>query len=132
MYALGTILYECLTGRPPFLAATALDVVLQVVTQEPVAPRRLNPRVPRDLETVCLKCLQKEPRRRYAAAQELADDLRRFQNGEPTRARPLPAWERSVKWARRRPTTAALLGLVLLNGLGILAWALWYFGILVR
>jgi WD40 repeat protein/tRNA A-37 threonylcarbamoyl transferase component Bud32 len=114
VYALGAILYECLTGRPPFKAATALDTILQVVGNDPVPPTRLNAKVPRDLETVCLKCLRKEPSRRYAGASELAEDLRRFRAGEPIAARPAGAAERLGKWVRRRPAVAALLGLVAL------------------
>jgi serine/threonine protein kinase len=109
VHALGAILYELLTGRPPFLGATALDTVLQVRSQEPVPPRRLQPRVPRDLETICLACLHKDPSRRYATAEGLAEDLRRFQAGQPVVARPVRRLERGVKWARRRPELAALL-----------------------
>ena len=87
-YALGVILYELLTGRPPFQAAGAVETVAQVLHQEPVSPRRLRPTVPRDLETICLKCLEKEPGRRYATALELAEDLRRFRAGETIRAAP--------------------------------------------
>jgi formylglycine-generating enzyme required for sulfatase activity len=114
IYSLGAILYECLTGRPPFKAATSLDTILQVLRDEPVPPRRLVPQVPRDLETICLKCLSKEPGRRYAIAEELANDLRRFRAVEPIRARPVGLVERTWKWARRRPALAVLLGVVLL------------------
>jgi WD40 repeat protein len=109
VYALGAVLYECLTGRPPFKAATPLDTVLQVLSEEPVPPRRLQPQVPADLETICLTCLHKEPGRRYASALALADDLQRFQAGEPIRARPVSWRQRLVKWVKRRPTLAALL-----------------------
>ncbi len=110
VYALGAILYECLTGRPPFLAATALDTMLQVVNDDPVSPRQLQPRLPRDLETVCLKCLRKEPERRYASAEDLADDLRHFRAGEPVRARAIGLPGRLWRWVRRNPALAALSG----------------------
>ena len=125
VYALGATLYALVTGRPPFQAATAMDTVLQVVGEEPVPPRRLNATIPRDLETICLKCLEKEPAKRYASAAALADDLRRFLAGEPIVARPVTRLERAVKWARRRPAIAALLGLVALVtalGLGGVLW----------
>jgi formylglycine-generating enzyme required for sulfatase activity len=126
VYALGAILYECLTGRPPFRAATAFDTLKQVVSEEPVPPRRLNAEVPLDLETVALKCLEKEPSRRYTSAEDLAADLRRFHVGEPIRARPVGAVERAVKWARRRPALAALTVMSVTAVLALLAGGLWF------
>src|SRR5439155_3902071 len=114
VYALGAVLYECLTGRPPFRGASVPETLTQVVSQEPVPPRHLQPRVPRDLETICLKCLQKEPRKRYADAAVLAQELRRFLAGEPIQARPVGMIERTLKWVKRRPTAAALLGVSVL------------------
>ena len=108
IYALGAILYELLTGRPPFRAETPLDTILQVIGNDPVPPRRLAPKLPRDLETICLKCLEKVPAKRYASAGALADDLQRFLDSKPIQARPTAAWERLAKWARRRPAVAAL------------------------
>jgi WD40 repeat protein/serine/threonine protein kinase len=119
VYALGTILYEMLTGHPPFKGATTLDTVLLVLHEEPVRPSRLRPRLPHDLETICLKCLQKEPARRYATASALADDLRCFRRGAPIAARPVGLLERGWKSARRRPLSAALAaGIVLVTLLG--------------
>jgi WD40 repeat protein/serine/threonine protein kinase len=112
VYGLGAILYELLTGRPPFHGESALATCQQIVTTEPVAPSRLQPACPRDMETICLKCLQREPGKRYASAEGLADDLRRFLEGRPIAARPVSVWGRAVKWARRRPAIAALLALV--------------------
>ena len=91
IYALGAIFYQMLTGRPPFRAATVLQTLEQVKSAEPVPPSRLQPGLPRDADTIALKCLEKDPRRRYRSADELGADLRRFVAGEPVRARPVPA-----------------------------------------
>jgi WD40 repeat protein len=111
VYALGAILYECLTGRPPFAAATPLETMKLVVEQDAIAPRAINPALPRDLETICLKCLQKAPSHRYATAQSIADELGRFLRNEPIQARPSTMLERSWKWAYRHPARAALAAL---------------------
>jgi len=126
VYALGAILYELLTGRPPFRAATAMDTLMQVLKDEPVPPSRLQPGVPRDLETICLKCLHKAPDRRYASGAQLAADLRRFQDGEPIEARPANWVERGWKWAKRRPTAAALTLVSVVGLLVLLVGGLWF------
>jgi WD40 repeat protein/serine/threonine protein kinase len=119
VYGLGSILYEMLTGRPPFKGETAVDTLLQVRLEDPVSPSRLRPKLSRDLVTICLRCLQKEPRKRYASALALAEDLRRFLDGRAIQARPVGVLARMVKWARRRPAVAALgAGICLILALG--------------
>jgi tetratricopeptide (TPR) repeat protein/tRNA A-37 threonylcarbamoyl transferase component Bud32 len=108
IYALGAILYNAITGRAPFVGPTPIETIQQVVSNDPLPPRRLQPNVDRDLETICMKCLEKEPGRRYATAGELADDLRAFQENKPIAARPITRRERLVKWCKRNPRVAAL------------------------
>jgi serine/threonine protein kinase/tetratricopeptide (TPR) repeat protein len=108
IHAMGSILYELLTGRPPFLAESDAETMHRVQTEDPLPPRRLNPRVPRDLETICLKCLAKEPKRRYPSAEALAEDLQCWLAGHPISARPVSSLERGWRWCRRHPSVAAL------------------------
>jgi serine/threonine protein kinase len=126
VYSLGAILYELLTGRPPFVGASLLETIEQVKSAEPVPPSRLVPGLPRDLNTIALTCLQKEPARRYPSAAALAEDLGRYLDGAPIVARPVPFWERGVKWARRRPAIAVLvvaIHLLLASLLGLGVWS---------
>ncbi len=124
LYALGAILYELLTGRPPFQGESDLEILLRARADEPVPPRRLRPGVPRDLETICLKCLEKEPPKRYAGCATLAEDLRRFRDGRPILARPVGRLARAWRWGRRNPREAVLAALVsvLLLGGAAGAW----------
>ena len=125
VYSLGAILYELVTGRPPFRGETASETERQVIAQEPVSPSRLNAKVPRDLETVCLKCLEKDPGRRYPTAGELAADLARFISDKPIRARRAGPVGRIARWGRRNPVPAASLGAMVVTGLLALAGILW-------
>jgi WD40 repeat protein len=129
-YSLGAILYHLLTGRPPFQAPTPLDTVLRLLNQEPVFPRQIDRGVDADLETICLKCLEKDPAKRYASAETLAEDLERWLRGEPILARPVTSWQRATKWMKRHPATAAAYLLAVLVTLlvfvgGSMAW-LWH------
>ncbi len=126
IYALGTILYELLTGRPPFRGETAMDTLLQVMADDPVPPSKLRAKCPRDLENICLKCLQKDPRKRYATAGHLADDLRRFLANEPVVARPVGWRERLAKWMHRHPAGTVLAVTSSLALLGLLAVSVYF------
>src|SRR5262249_19799835 len=114
VYGIGGVLYHLLSGRPPFHAETVEELLLLLREADPISPRWLNPIVPRDLETICLKCLEKEPARRYALAEALAEDLGRFPRDEPIQARSLPVAGKVWRWCRRRPAIAALSASVLL------------------
>jgi WD40 repeat protein/serine/threonine protein kinase len=126
IYALGAVLYELLTGETPCRGESDRETLQKVQFEDPVPPHRLRPEVPRDLEAVCLRCLQKDSRHRYASAWELADDLGRVLDGRPTRARPVPVWEWLWKLARRHPGPAAAAGVTLVAGLALTAGAAWH------
>ena len=119
IYSLGAILYDLLASRPPFRGETVMDTLQLVINAEPLPPTQLQPGLARDLETICLKCLQKDTKKRYLTAEALADDLRRFLDGEPILARATPTWEKAVKWCRRRPARASLLLFGVLAVLGL-------------
>lgn len=126
IYALGAILYELLTGRPPFRGETPAETERQVVNDEPVSPARLNPTVPRDLQTICLKCLQKDPSRRYGSAADLAEEVERFTRGDPILARPVGIAERTVKWCRRRPAAATAIAVSVAALAALIAGGMWF------
>jgi serine/threonine-protein kinase len=126
IYSLGAILYELLTGRAPFAGNALMDTIHRVIYEDPVPPVQVQPKVPRDLQTICQTCLQKLPERRYPSAQALADDLHAFLAGEPIKARPAGKWERLGKWLRRRPGTALLLGAGGVAFAGLVIGALWF------
>jgi tRNA A-37 threonylcarbamoyl transferase component Bud32 len=125
VYSLGAILYELLTGRPPFRGATTWETICQVLQTPPVSLRKLNPDVPQDLETICLKCLEKPPERRYHSARELAEELGRFLNHAPIHARPVSLPRRAAFWATRHPWTIAAAAALLVIGLVVLSYGLW-------
>ncbi len=125
VYGLGATLYAVLTGRPPHAGASLATVLALVQREEPLAPRLLNPSIPRDLETICLRCLEKVPARRYRSARELAEDLTRFLHDEPVLARPVGTLERTVRYARRHPWNAAAISLALLMVAGVIAILAW-------
>ncbi len=126
VYGLGAIFYELLTGRPPFVSDSSLTTIRQLLGQEPVPPSQRHLKVPRDLETICLKCLEKDPSRRYASAEELAEDLHRYLSGQPIEARPTGWWGRGVKWMRRHPTPTTVGAVVLVAILSLLTMGLIY------
>jgi len=128
VYSLGALLYCCLTGRAPFQAANPMETLRQVVERDPVAPRQLNSQVDLDLDTICLKCLEKDPQRRYQSAQELVDELNRFMAGQPIQARRISTLDRAFRWCRRNPVTTGLLSALLLAIVGGVSGIAWQWG----
>ncbi len=126
VYSLGATLYETLTGQPPFAGDSAGEIMRLVLDQEPARPRSISPKLDRDLETICLKCLEKEPARRYGSAEALTEDLERWRAGMPISARPVPLWERGVKWVKRRRVLAALVLVLNLALLGLIGGGIWF------
>ncbi|VTS06563.1 protein kinase domain-containing protein [Tuwongella immobilis] len=126
IWALGVILYEMLTGRVPFRGDSPVDTLIQIVHDDPVLPSKLKPKLSRDLETICLKCLEKQPNRRYDSALALADDLRAYLDGRPIQARPIPLWQSGIRWMKRHPTLTGLIAVSLLSVTSILVLVLRY------
>jgi predicted Ser/Thr protein kinase len=126
VYSLGVILYECLTGHPPHEGKTAAEMICQIIQTEPTPPRKVRREIPRDLETICLKCLQKDPEKRYHSAEALADDLQRFLAGEPISARAVTVTERAWKWCRRHPLSAALIAWIVVL-VSVSVWVSFHF-----
>ncbi len=129
IYAIGVILYELLTARVPFKGETPIETLVLLQSQEPLSPKKLKPNLPVDLETICLKCLQKNPAKRYATAEDIADELARWQRGESIQARPVSVPERVYSWTKRKPAIASLIGLVLLGTVGTFLALLIAYGI---
>jgi len=126
VYSLGAVLYQLLIGRPPFQAATSIETIVQVLNTDPVAPRSMNASIPKDLETICLKCLEKDPHRRYQSAALLSEELQRFLDGEPIQARPVAAPARFWRWCKRKPLIAGLSAAVVISLLTGMSVSIYY------